>query len=255
LLLKSFAELQRSDFGFNPDHVLTVQVLLPQQKYSEPAKRRQFLNESIQRIESLPGVVSVGATNFLPLTGFWGTATFTVEGRPLPNPGEEPEADNRTATPNYFRTMGIRMVEGREFTEQDRDAAKQVLIVNETLARKLWAGESPIGKRVNWGDANQPDWWEIVGVVKDVKSFGLEKETHSDVFRPFDQVPFPIMAFTIRTSTDPMSLALGVRREIWSVDKDQPLFKVLSLEQLAAESVSLRRVSLILLGTFAALAL
>lgn len=255
LLLKSFAELQRSDFGFNPDHVLTVQVILPQQKYSEPAKRLQFLDEALRRIESLPGVESVGATNFLPLTGFWGTATFTVEGRPLPNPGEEPEADNRTATPNYFRTMGMRLVEGREFTEQDRDGAKKVLIINETLARKLWAGESPIGKRVNWEDTNHPEWWEIVGVVKDVKSFGLEKETHSDVFRPFAQVPFPIMAFTIRTTTDPMSLAAGVRREIWSVDKDQPLFKVLSLEQLAAESVSLRRVSMILLGTFAALAL
>jgi putative ABC transport system permease protein len=255
LLLKSFSELQRSNFGFKTDNVLTVQVILPQQKYSEPAKRLQFLNDSLQRIESLPGVQSVGATNFLPLTGFWGTATFTVEGQPLPEPGKEPVADNRIATPGYFRTMGIRLVEGREFTEQDRDGAKKVAITNETLARKLWPGESPIGKRVNWGDANQPEMWEIVGVVGDIKSFGLEKETHSDVFRPFAQVPFPLMAFTIRTSGDPMSLAAAVRQEIWSVDKDQPMFKVLSLEQLAAESVSLRRVSLILLGIFAALAL
>jgi putative ABC transport system permease protein len=151
--------------------------------------------------------------------------------------------------------MAIRLVEGREFTEQDREGAKKVLIINETLARKLWADESPIGKRVNWGDANQPDWLEIVGVVKDVKSFGLEKETHSDLFRPFAQVPFPIIAFTIRTATDPMSMAPAVRREIWSVDKDQPLFKVLSMEQLTAESVSLRKVSMILIGTLAALAL
>ncbi len=255
LLLKSFAQLQRSDFGFNPNQVLTVQVLLPQQKYPQPAKRLQFLQDSLQRIENLPGVESVGATNFLPLTGFWGTSTFTLEGQPPPNPGDEPEADNRTATPNYFRSMGIRLIDGREFTEQDREGAPQVLIVNETLARKFWAGDSPVGKRLNLGDAQQPDWWEIVGVVGDIKSFGLEKETHADIFRPFAQLPFPIMAFTIRTSTDPMSLAPAVRREIWSVDKDQPLFKVLSLEQLAAESVSLRRVSLILLGTFAALAL
>jgi predicted permease len=255
LLFKSFAHLQRSDFGFNPEQVLTVQVLLPQPKYSEPAKRLQFLQQSLQRIGALPGVQMVGATNFLPLTGFWGTVSFTVEGQPQPNPGDEPEADNRLATPDYFRTMGMRLVEGREFTEQDRDGAQKVLLVNETLARKLWSGESPVGKRLNLGDANQPEWWEVVGVVGDVKSFGLEKETHSDIFRPFAQVTFPIMAFTIRTATEPMSLASAVRQEIWSVDKDQPLFKVLSLEQLAAESVTLRRVSLILLGTFALLAL
>ena len=255
LLLKSFAHLQQSDFGFNPENVLTVQVLLPQQRYAEPAKRLQFLNQSLQRIESLPGVQSVGATNFLPLTGFWGTISFLVEGQPTPNPGDEPSADNRVATPNYFRTMGIRLLEGREFTEQDREGTPNVSLINESLARQLWQGESPVGKRLNLGDANQPDWCEVVGVVGDVKSFGLEKETHSDIFRPFAQVPFPIMAFTIRTSGDPISLAPAVRREIWSVDKDQPLFKVLSLEQLATESLTLRRVSLILLGVFAALAL
>jgi putative ABC transport system permease protein len=255
LLLKSFVHLQQSNFGFNPENVLTVQVLLPQPKYAEPAKRLQFLNDSLQRIESLPGVQAAGATNFLPLTGFWGTVTFTVEGQPLPNPGDEPEADNRTATPGYFRTMGIRLIEGREFTEQDRQGTQKVLLVNETLARKLWPGESPVGKRLNLGDTREPDWWEAVGVVGDIKSFGLEKETHSEIFRPFAQNPFPIMALTIRTSGDPMSLATAVRQEIWSVDKDQPLFKVLSLEQLASESVSLRRVSLILLCTFAILAL
>jgi predicted permease len=255
LLLKSFAHLQQSDFGFNPEKVLTVQVLLPQPKYAEPAKRLQFLNQSIQRIEALPGVQAVSATNFLPLTGFWGTVSFMVEGEPLPNPGDEPEADNRTATPNYFRTMGIRLLEGREFSEQDREGTPKVLLVNETLARKLGSDASPVGKRLNLGDTKEPDWWEVVGVVSDVKSFGLEKETHADIFRPFAQVPFPIMAFTIRTAGDPMSLASAVRGEIWSVDKDQPLFKVLSLEQLASESVALRRVSLILLGTFALLAL
>jgi putative ABC transport system permease protein len=255
LMLKSFAKLQRSDFGFNPERVLTVQVLLPFPKYTEAAKRLQFLDQSLQRIEALPGVEAAGATNFLPLTGFWGTLSFALEGQPASNPGDEPEADNRTASPNYFRTMGIGLKEGREFTEQDRDGSKKVLLVNETLARKLGSGESPVGKRLNLGDANQPDWWEVVGVVKDIKSFGLEKETHAEIFRPFAQVPFPIMAFTIRATNDPLALAAAVRKEIWSVDPDQPLFKVIGLEQLAAESVTIRRVSIILLGVFAALAL
>jgi predicted permease len=255
LLLRSFARLQQSDFGFNTDNVLTVQVILPQQRYSEPAKRLKFLNESLQRIETLPGVQSAGATNFLPLTGFWGTISFTVQGQPLPNRGDEPEADNRIATPGYFRSMGIRLLEGREFTDQDREGANRVMIVNETLARRLSPGDSAVGKILNLGDTNQPEWWEVVGVIKDIKSFGLEKETHSDIFRPFAQVTFPLMAFTMRTSVDPMTLASAVRQQIWSVDVDQPLFKVLSLEQLAAESVSLRRVSMTLLGTLAGLAL
>ena len=255
LLLKSFARLQRSDFGFNPENVLTVQVILPQTRYSEPAKRRQFLDESIRKIETLPGVKTVGATNFLPLTGFWGTISIAAQGQPLPNPGEEPETDNRISTPGYFRSMGIRLIEGREFTDQDRDGAKRVLIVNEHLARNLWPGESAVGRLLNLGDTNQPEWWEVVGVINDIKSFGLEKETHSEIFRPFAQVTFPLMAFTIRTSGDPLSLAGAVREQIWSVDRDQPLFKVLSLEQLAAESVSLRKVSMTLLGTLATLAL
>ncbi|HEV8483081.1 MAG TPA: FtsX-like permease family protein, partial [Blastocatellia bacterium] len=255
LLLKSFARLQQSDFGFNPENVLTVQVILPQKTYSEPAKRLQFVGESLQRIEALPGVKSVGVTNFLPLSGFWGTTSYAAQGQPLPNPGEEPEADSRIVTPGYFSSMGVRFIEGRDFTDQDRDGAKKVLIVNETLSRKLWSGESAVGKLLNLGDTNQPEWWEVVGVINDIKSFGLEKETHSDIFRPFAQVTFPLMAFTIRTYTGPMSLASAVRQQIWSVDRDQPLFKVLSLEQLAAESVSLRKVSMTLLGTLAALAL
>jgi putative ABC transport system permease protein len=255
LLLKSFARLQQSDFGFNPDNVLTVQVILPQSRYSEPAKRRQFLDESMRKIETLPGVKEVGVTNFLPLTGFWGTIPFTVQGQSLPNLGEEPEADNRIITPGYFSSMGVRLIEGRQFTDQDREGTKRVLIVNETLARQLWSGESAVGRLLNLGDRNQTEWWEVVGVVNDIKSFGLEKETHSDIFRPFAQVTFPLLAFTIRTSTDPMTLASTVRQQIWSVDRDQPLFKVLSLEQLAAESLSLRRVSMTLLSTVAALAL
>jgi putative ABC transport system permease protein len=214
LLLKSFARLQQSDFGFNPENVLTVQVILPQKRYSEPAKRLQFVAETLQRIETLPGVKSAGVTNFLPLSGFWGTTSFTIQGQTPPNPGDEPEADSRIVTPGYFPSMGVRVIEGRNFTDQDRDGSQKVLIVNETLARKLGSGESAIGKVLNLGDTTQPDLWEVVGVINDIKSFGLEKETHSDIFRPFAQVTFPLMAFTIRTSAEPMSLASAVR-QVW----------------------------------------
>jgi putative ABC transport system permease protein len=255
LMIKSFLRLQQGDLGLNPHNVLTAQVMLPQYKYPDARKRLAFLQSVLQRLETLPGVESVGATNFLPLHGFWGTVSFSIEGRPLPKPGEEPGADNRVITPQYLRAMGMRLVRGRDFTERDREGAPPVAIINETLARRYFPNEDPIGKRLNLGDTNSPSWWEIVGVAGDVKAFGLEQETHADLYRPFLQVPFPLIAFTIRTASDPLRLAAAVRQEIWAVDKDQPVFKVLTMEQLAADSITFRRVSMLLLGFFAGVAL
>jgi putative ABC transport system permease protein len=255
LMIKSFLRLQQGDLGLNPQNVLTAQVMLPQYKYPDAQKRLAFLQGVMQRLKTLPGVESAGAINFLPLSGFWGTASFSIEGRPLPKPGEEPGADNRVITPQYLRAMGIRLIRGRDFTERDREGSPQVAIINETLARRYWPGEDPIGKRLNLGDTNDPSWWEIVGVAGDVKAFGLEQETHGDLYRPLYQVPFPLIAFTIRTAADPMRLAASVRQEIWAVDKDQPVFKVLTMEQLASDSVTFRRVSMLLLVFFAAVAL
>ncbi len=255
LMMKSFVRLQQGELGLNPKNVLTVQVSLPQYKYADHQKRRDFVQAVSQRLESLPGAESVGTINWLPLSGFWNSMPFTIAGRPLPKAGEEPEADDRIITPRYFQTLGIRLLRGRAFTEQDREGAPQVAIINETLARRFWPQENPLGKRLNLGDAAHPNWWEIVGVVGDVKAFGLERETHADIYRPYRQIPFPWLAFTVRTAAEPLSLLDSVRNEIWAVDKDQPLFKILSMEQLAAESITLRRVSTLLLGTFAAAAL
>jgi len=131
LMIRSFARLQSGKLGFDPQNVLSLEALLPQNKYATPEKRQAFVEQVLQRLEALPGVRSAGATNFLPLSGFWGTLTFTVEGRPLPGPGEEPEADNRVATPRYFQTMSIPLLKGREFTEQDNDKTPDVAIINE----------------------------------------------------------------------------------------------------------------------------
>jgi predicted permease len=255
LMIRSFARLQTGKLGFDPQNVLSLEALLPQNKYGTPEKRQAFVEQALQRLEALPGVRSAGATNFLPLSGFWGTVTFTVEGRPLPAPGEEPEADNRVATPRYFQTMSIPVLKGREFTEQDNDKAPDVAIINETLARRLWPEGNAVGSRINTGDASHPNWCEIVGIAGDVKSFGLEKETHSDVYAPYYQNRFSLLAFVVRTAGDPMSLISAAKSEIWSVDKDQPVFKVVSMSQLAAESLSLRRISMLLLAIFAGLAL
>ncbi len=255
LLIKSFVRLSRGDLGFNPKGVLTMYTFLSPSRYGNRDRREAFVEGVLQRVGRLPGVQAVGAIDFLPLSGFQRTVAFNVEGRPLPAPGEEIRADYRAVAKEYFRTMGIRLLQGRDFTERDRDGAPQVAIINESLAHHLFgANDRALGHRLNLGSEAKPDWCEIVGIVSDVKSFGLDRQTHDEIYRPYAQSSTPLMAFTVRTSSDPLSLANIVRNEIWSVDKDQPVDKVLSMGQLAAESLALRRVSMLFVGGLACLA-
>jgi len=254
LMIRSFIRLQRTDIGLRPDHLLTGQVMLPQARYAEADSRRRFVDSVLERLESLPGAQSAGATNFLPLTGFWGTVSFTVEGLPRPRPGEEPEADNRLASPGYFATMGIRLIRGRGFTKADSETAPRVAIVNQTLASRWWPGADPIGRRIELGGAEQPDWWTIVGVAADVRSFGPDKEAHAEIFRPLSQTTFPLIAFVVRTTAEPAGLTAVLKEAIWQTDRDQPVFKVITMDQLAADSFTLRRISMVLMTSLALLA-
>jgi putative ABC transport system permease protein len=150
--------------------------------------------------------------------------------------------------------MGIRLLKGREFTERDKQGAPHVAIVNETLSHQIWGEEDPVGQQVNFGDAKQSNWAEVVGVVSDTHGFGLEQKVHGDIFQPFAQIPFPLVAFVVRTSRNPSSMASEVQHAVWSVDKDQPIYKIIGMDRLADESLGLRRVSSVLLGAFSALA-
>lgn len=255
LMLRSFLYVVQSDLGFQPHNVLAVQVLLPGGRYNDNAKTLAFSEAVVRRLQSLPGVESAGATNFLPLSGFWGTMSVVAEGQQPPKPGEEPHADNRVATPDYFRTMGIRLIRGRTFSERDSATAPHVVILNENLAERFWPSADPIGRRINLNDVARPDWWEVVGVTADVKSFGQEEATHLDVYRPFAQAPFGLIAFVLKTPASPSSMFAPVRQQIWAVDSELPTFREDTMEQLAAESTTLRRISLQLLGGFAMLAL
>jgi putative ABC transport system permease protein len=254
LMLRSFLSVIGSDLGFQPRNALAVTVLLPGNKYNSGDSIRAFVNAVMERLKELPGTQSVGATNFLPLSGFWGTTPIHAEGHALPQPGEELTVDNRIASPGYFDTLGIRLVRGRPFSERDAADAPRVVILSRGLAERLWPGADPIGRRVTT-NAAKPEWWEVVGVTNDVKAFGQEEATHLDLFRPFAQAPFPLIAFVVRTNETP-STALGlVREQLWAVDRDLPTFSEDVMEQLAAESTALRRVSLQLLAAFAILAL
>jgi putative ABC transport system permease protein len=217
--------------------------------------RRQFVDETVKRLDALPGVESAAATNFLPLTGFWGTVDFQLRGKPLALGDQPPEADNRVITPDYLRTMGIPVLRGRGFTWADRNGALKVLLINQTLAKHYFGWSDPVGQELNLGSADKPDWWQIVGVTGDVKAFGQDKPTHADIYRPFDQVPFPLVAFTVRTATDPEAMTKTAENAMWSVDPALPVFKAITMDFLTAQSLAVRRASSMLIGGFAALAL
>jgi predicted permease len=256
LLIESLERVARGNLGFRPDGLLGLEVFLAANHYPEnqPDKQRTFVQNVLQRLKALPGVESVGATNTLPLTGFWGDTDFLVEGQASPKPGDTPNADNRFITPGYFSTMRIPLLRGREFTDADRDGGPKVAIVDETLARK-YLGGSPVGKRLNLGTAEKPDLWEIVGEMGNVKAFGLENPELPTVYRPYAERPIPLLAFAIRTSFDPTALLKSAQQALWDVDQDQPIFQALPLSTLATQSVAIRRVSTLLLAGFAALAL
>jgi predicted permease len=256
LLIESFERVARGNLGFQPDHVLGMEVFLAPNRYppNQPDKQRAFVRDVLRRMKSLPGVLSVGAVSTLPLTGFWGETDFLVEGRPLPKPGEMPTADNRFVTPGYFSTMRVPLLGGRDFTDADRDGGRRVAMVDETLARRFLGGNA-VGKRLNLGTPERPEWWEVAGVVANVKAFGLERPDLPTIYRPYEQRPLGVVAFTISTDSDPTALLKSAEQAVWDVDKDQPIFRALPMSTLAAQSVALRRVSTLLLAGFATLAL
>ncbi len=257
LLITSFRNLLRGNLGFDADHILSAQLFLSTAQYpsEKPERRLEFVNDALERIRRLPGVESVGAAGFMPLSGFWGEADFTVQGQPEPAPGQKTSAKSDFVSPDYFRAMGISLLKGRAFTEQDRQGAAQVVVVNEILAREEFGTQNPIGQQLNFGDSKKSDLWEVIGVVSDIHDFGLEEKVRGNIYRPFAQIPLPVVAFVVRTSGRPSSLTSAVKQAIWSVDKDQPIYKIIGVDRLASESLGLRRVSSVLLGAFSALAL
>jgi putative ABC transport system permease protein len=257
LLIKSFLRLIQGDLGFRPDNVLALEAFPSPATYpsKEPEKLRAYVDRSVENLRAIPGVESASAINFLPLTGFWGPQKFTIEGRPDPPKGQEYAADNRVVTPDYFKTMGIPLQRGRAFAAADGPDSPHVAVISASLARRFWNTDDPVGKRLNLGDSAKPDWTEIVGVVGDVHSFGLEEKLHDDLYRPFSQVYFPIVAFTVRAKGDPAQITAAAKAAIWAVNPVQPFYKIITMATLAAESLALRRVSMLLLTAFSSLAL
>jgi putative ABC transport system permease protein len=256
LLIKSFMRLSEVNPGFNPDHVLTVGVSLPPAKYTEERQQAAFFRETLERLRNSPGIVSAGAVFTLPLSGSNRANSFQIAGRPTPNPGEEPEANDRVTTPDYFQAMGIPVLKGRVFTERDNSDAPPVLIVNESFAHRFFPDEDPIGKRIIVDSERSPKGSEIIGVVGDVRHRSLDAEGGAEYYRSYLQSPERSMSLVIRTqASDPASIAATLRGVVQQVDKDQPLSNIQTMNQLLADSVARQRFNMLLLGIFSAVAL
>ncbi len=254
LLIKSFWRLLQVNPGFNTSNALTVGIDLPGRKYGENHQRSAFYNQLTQSLSTLPGVVAVGATQSMPIAGDY-ILGFVIQGRPPANPGESRSTNYYAVTPDYFKAMGITLIRGRLFTEREGPDAPRVALINETMAKRYFPNEDPLGKRIHV--TNGPETFrEIIGIVGDVKQYGLESETPVQTYVSFLQEPFfNSMNLVVRTSGDPLRLSEAVRGAVLNIDKDQPVARIRTLERIVTDSVADRRFSMLLLGLFAAVAL
>jgi len=260
LLIRSFVRLLEVDPGFNPEKLVTAEITLPQSQYREDHQVAGFFEQLLGRVRALPEVKSAGAVSGLPLNGRTGGDPFSIEGRPwrptAPGTNTPQFMDHETVAAGYFRTLQIPLLAGREFTEQDAAGSSPVAVINQTMARAFWPHQDPIGKHIMPG-APRPSaaWLTIAGVVGDVKGAALDVASIPQMYRPLSQHPVRTMTLVIRTSADPMSVVSDVRRQLFALDKDRPLYHVAAMEQIVSDSVARRRFDLLLLAVFAALAL
>ncbi|MFN7927330.1 MAG: FtsX-like permease family protein [Blastocatellia bacterium] len=257
LLIRSFWQLQKVNPGFVPSNLLTMNLSLPANKYKDAPQRVQFYQQALQQIRALPGVVAAGAVAVLPMSGMNSSGSFNIEGRQVPPNQSMPHGDRWTASVDYFTTMKIPLVRGRFFEERDGADAPGVAIIDETMARKYWPDEDPLGKRITFERDAQgnPKYREIVGIVGHAKHRNLEGDSRVQYYLPHAQVGNANMFLAIRTQGEPTNLTAAVRNTIRSFDKDLPLFRVTVMEQLVADSMAQRRFAMMLLGIFAGVAL
>ncbi len=256
LMIRSFIRLQEVKPGFNPEHLLTMRLRLPQTKYADAAQLTPFYQQLIERVRALPGVKTAGTVSHLPLSGAYQSGTVTVEQPSASIDNASFECDRRVVSPDYFEAMGIEVMNGRAFNDHDKQGALMVCLVNETFARRFWPNEDPLGRRVKIGGAQSTaPWLTIVGVVAHVKHYGLSAQGREFIYFPYTQTPARQMFLAVRTEGDPSNLIGSVRNEIASMDPDQPVADIRNMEQIVYGSVAQPRFNTLMLGIFAVVAL
>jgi putative ABC transport system permease protein len=255
LLIRSFQRLESVSPGFDPRNLLTVKIDLPRAKYSKPEQSEAFFRQLLDRIRTLPGVVSASGNASLPFAGAGAATGFYVVGRPVPPAGDLPVVDVRVVAQDYFRTMNIPLLRGRFFSEREATEESHVVIISETMAREAWPNQDPIGQQVviQMKDKDVPS--TVVGVVGDVKYAGLDTSPKAMSYWPHPELPYNFMSLAIRTSVDPTSLGTVVEQQVRALDGDEPVSEVRTMEQWMADSTAQARFNTILLATFAGVAL
>jgi predicted permease len=255
LLLRSFVSLQKADLGFQPRNVLTFQLPLPND-LREPKRRTTFYREVAERIGRLPNVRNIGMINYLPLVGNvfgWG---ILIEGRETPVGAPDPQAEYRVVSGDLFSALSIPIKAGREFNEQDRADAIPVGVINETMVRRYWPGENPIGRRFRLGGPpSMFPWVTIVGIASDVRYGGVDAAAEPTIYQPIAQTPGPSLSVVVRSTGNPMNLISSIRDKVREVDRTVPLLNVREFDDLISKSLARRRLVLSVLSTFGLTAL
>ncbi|HXG68906.1 MAG TPA: ABC transporter permease [Blastocatellia bacterium] len=253
LLIRSFLLLRQIDPGFPHENLLTLRISLPTAKY-QPQQVATFFQQAQERIGSLPGVKAVGATSELALQGYRWTSDFTIEGRPPEEYGKE--VRHKEITPEYFQAVSLPLLSGRAFSHADNAQSPLVVIINETLARRHFPNEDPVGKRLKLRRPEQEGPWStIVGVVKDEKQDGLGIAVQPEMYHPLAQNPTWGMSLIVRTTGDPTGLIGAIRQEIWAIDNTLPPYDIKTMDDILYESLASERFTMLLLGIFAFVAL
>jgi putative ABC transport system permease protein len=258
LLIRSFQLLRQVEPGFNPENALTMRMVLPFPKYAKKEARSSFYDEVLRQVKETPGVEAAGMITFMPLSFNGMNFSFSVDGRAAPSDMNLPFALFRVVSPDYFRAMGIPLLRGRYFETQDSQDTTPVTLINRRLAEQYWPGEDAIGKRLKVGPADSPNsWLTVVGVVGDVRQTGLQVQK-LEFYVPYMQERRSFMAprdLVVRTKADPAVIAAAVRKAVWSVDKDQPVSNVRTVNEVFSAAISQERFQALMLGLSAALAL
>jgi putative ABC transport system permease protein len=256
LLIRSFIHLQRVDLGFRPDHLLTMRYALPGARYPTPQARSAFHAAVLERTQQLPGVEGAALISDIFLSATPNSTTTTIEGREMTPEEQNIEVPIDAVSPDYFKVMGIKLLRGRTFTAADNLEAPQVAIINENMARRFWPNEDAVGKRFRYGGAQSTaPLMTVVGVVADMRRTGFDTPVRYETFRPHTQRVTGGLTLVLRTRGDPLGMVAPVRAQLRSIDPEQPVFEIASIDQLLGSMVAQRRFSMALLGAFAALAL
>ncbi|HKG60291.1 MAG TPA: ABC transporter permease [Pyrinomonadaceae bacterium] len=255
LMMKSLLRLLQTNIGFQTENLMTMTVILPPSKYTEVNQQINFNDQLRQRVQSLPGVAGAGTVNILPVNS-GNTTRFFIDGDPIPSPGKETEANIRTVSDDYFKTLGVPLLAGRTFDERDTADKPGVVIIGKTIADRMFAGRDPVGMRIKYSSIQgQPDL--IVGVVGDVKITGIDEALRPVLYYPFRQSPSTFANLVARTNTDPTALAAAIRGEVRNLEPDAAILNVRTMDEMIAQTPAsfMRRFPALLISIFAGIAL